>query len=80
MLDRIGRRVAELRAERGWTQAAFAERMGIATKYLQRIEAGDENLTVSSLLRLAEALAVELEELFVPPTTLRRPGRPQKKR
>jgi DNA-binding XRE family transcriptional regulator len=31
----MGRRVAELRDERGWTQEEFAERVGCSTKYIQ---------------------------------------------
>ena len=31
----VGRRIAELRRARGWTQATFAERLGIQTNNLQ---------------------------------------------
>lgn len=75
-LDSIGRRVAELRKERRWSQAVLAERMKLSAKYVQRIEAGRENLTVESLLRLADALGVDVVALFETPTMQRKVGRP----
>lgn len=73
----VGRRVAELRAELGWTQEQLAEHARVSLKYLQRIEAGRENLTLRSVARLANHLRVPPAELFVPPRS-RRPkrGRP----
>lgn len=67
-LEQIGRRVAELRAARGLTQAVFAERIGLQISYVQRVEAGEQNLTVRTLVRLAAALECEhLGELFAAP-------------
>jgi transcriptional regulator with XRE-family HTH domain len=81
MLRAIGRRIAEVRAERGMTQEQFAERFGSSLKYLQRVEAGRQNLSVRSLVRLANALRLRTAELFVAPTTLRsNPGRPKRPR
>jgi transcriptional regulator with XRE-family HTH domain len=73
----VGRRIAELRTEQGLTQAAFAEALGITTGHLQRIELGKLNLTIHSLVRLADQLHVGIGELFEPPKsqTVRR-GRP----
>lgn len=69
VLRGIGRRVAELRVERGLTQARLAETLGVSLQYLQRIESGRENLTVQSLVRLGEALDVNAVDLFAAPTT-----------
>jgi transcriptional regulator with XRE-family HTH domain len=73
----VGRRVAELRADQGLTQALFAERLGITTKHLQKIEAGELNMTIRSLVRLSDAFGVSPAELFSAPAA-RRPtrGRP----
>jgi transcriptional regulator with XRE-family HTH domain len=74
----VGRRIAELRRERGWTQERFAERLGLQTNNLQRIELGMQNLTVRSLVRLANGLGVGLGDLCVPPVDRTvRPGRPR---
>ena len=79
ILIRLGRRVAELRAASGRTQEALAEELDVSAAYLQRVEAGAENLTVRSLVRLARHLAVDVQALFDPPaSTGRRPGRPRR--
>lgn len=78
-LRSIGRRIAEMRVERGLTQEEYAERCGWSLKYLQRIEAGRQNLSVRSLVKLANALRIRAAELFVAPASLRsNPGRPRR--
>jgi len=77
----LGRRVAELRAVRGFTQREFAARAGLSDRYLQRVEAGTENLTVRTLVKLSNAFSVPLVELLAPPTMPRaRLGRPRRER
>ena len=76
----VGRRVAELRAQEGLTQAELAEAAGVSVKYLQRIEAGGCNLTIRSLVRLASVLGTSAADLFSQPASReRRRGRPPKK-
>ena len=73
----VGRRVAEIRAERGLTQERLAEALNVSPKYVQRIEAGRENLTIESLVRIANHLRVKVGALFERPATrVVRPGRP----
>lgn len=73
----VGRRIAELRTARGLTQEQFATLAGIGWKYLQQIESGSENLTLRSLVRLANLFEVSLADLMRPPATREiRPGRP----
>jgi transcriptional regulator with XRE-family HTH domain len=74
--------VAERRHSYGLTQEQLAEKLDVSLKYLQRVEAGDENLTIASVVKLANALAVEPNYLLRPPRSAvrRRPGRPPKKR
>ncbi len=77
VLDRVGHRVAELRAARGWTQEVFAERLGLSVQYVRTIENGSENLTLRTLAKLARQLAVRPAVLLHSPTTPpRRRGRP----
>lgn len=76
----IGRRIAEVRNERGLTQEEFAERFGCSLKYVQRIEAGRQNLSVRSLVRLANALRIRTADLFLAPASLHsNPGRPKRR-
>lgn len=75
----VGKRIGELRRIAGWTQQKVADRVGVTLRYVQRVEAGEENLTLESLARFANTLRVPLEELFVAPEPRkRRPGRPGK--
>lgn len=56
----IGRRVAEARRARGWTQEHLAEQLGVSTRYEQSVEAGRENLTIETLCKLGDALEVSV--------------------
>jgi len=80
LLFQIGRRIAELRAASDMTQERFAEKAGITPQYLQRVEAGNENLTIRSLERFSVLLGVSIDDLFQMPSNLStRPGRPRNK-
>lgn len=75
----VGRRVAEIRRELGWTQQEAAENLRMPLKNLQRIEVG-MNLTIRTLVRVAKGLGVQTRELFVEPGSReRRRGRPPKR-
>lgn len=63
----VGRRVAELRAERRTTQEQLAEAMGMETRDLQRIEQGRVNFTMRTLARIAGALGCTPLDILVPP-------------
>jgi ribosome-binding protein aMBF1 (putative translation factor) len=78
VISNIGRRIAELRVARGWTQEAFAEVLGMATQNVARIEQGRADFRVTTLVRLATALGCDPQVLWEPPTTRKpRPGRPK---
>ena len=64
MFRRLGRRVRQLRLERGLTQEGAATLAHLDAKHLQTIEAGKTNTTVASLVGLSRALGVTLMELF----------------
>jgi len=80
VIGEVGRRVAELRAQRGMTQAQFAEKLGLTQKHLQKIELGQLNMTIRTLVRLADRLDAGIGELFEAPTQSKaQRGRPPKK-
>lgn len=56
--------VRRLREKSGWTQEQAADAMEIATRHYQKIEAGDVNVTVATLVRVAKAFGVEVKALF----------------
>lgn len=79
LLRNLGRRIAEIRAERGLTQEELAEAMQVTPRYIQSVEAGDENLTVRTLVKFANAFAIPVPDLFLAPTKPKPgPGRPKR--
>ena len=59
----IGRTLRRLRTERGLTQAALAARLGISASYLNLIEHDQRAVTAAVLIKLTEALGVDLAAL-----------------
>ena len=59
----IGKRVRQLRTEKGLRQEDMCE-FGFDYKYYQRIEYGEKNLTIKTLNKLATAFGVPVSELF----------------
>lgn len=55
----FGTRVRERRERQGLSQMALAESAGMHFTYLGRIERGEQNVTILTLCRLAEALGVD---------------------
>jgi len=66
ILKDIGKRIRALRERKGWTQYELGEKAGIDPKYLGSIERGEVNVSVGKLCGIAEALGVEVWELFFP--------------
>jgi methanogenic corrinoid protein MtbC1/DNA-binding XRE family transcriptional regulator len=63
-LDRVGRRIHELRRGAGLSQATLAERAGLTRPYLGAVERGRQNITLDAGLRIAGALGVSMTELL----------------
>ena len=63
-LKTLGRRIAELRREKGLTQEALAEAMGVSRNHVADIELGVRNTGVWSLLLICKALAISPEAIF----------------
>ena len=73
-LKTLGRRVAELRREKGLTQEQLAEAMAVSRNHVADIELGTRNTGVWSLLLICRALDIRPSLLFdvFPPSLLRR--------
>lgn len=67
MVDRrrvlLGARIREVRTDRGLSQERLAELMDANATYLSSVERGKENPTLDFLLKLTDALRVELVDL-----------------
>jgi transcriptional regulator with XRE-family HTH domain len=64
-IERLGRRVRQLRRAAGLTQEQLAERAGITWHYVSAIERGARSATFDTLLSLSSALGVTLSELVL---------------
>ena len=70
----VAQRIKTLRAMRGLTQDEVAEALGIASKNVQRLEAGKQNLTLKTLAHIADVLDVEPYELLTDSGPVARSG------
>src|SRR6185295_18160143 len=66
LLDAIGRRVRALRLEAGMTVREFAERAALSPRFAHQLEAGEGNISIAGLARVAAALGCSLPELIPP--------------
>ena len=58
----MGVRLRSLRAERGMTQVALAQALGLSPSYLNQIEQDQRPLTVAVLLKLHRTLGVDIQQ------------------
>ena len=77
----VGVRLRELRGLRRLTLREVAERADLSESFLSQVERGRSSASVGSLRRIADALGVEISDLFAPlvptrPKVLRRDDRP----
>jgi putative transcriptional regulator len=64
MAERLANRIKEKRNELGLTQAELAEKVGVTRKTVNTVENGVFIPSALLALKLAEALSVQVEELF----------------
>ena len=62
----LGKRVRELRNRRGMTRKMMAREADVSERHLAQLEAGEGNVSIVLLRRIAGALHVSLAELFAP--------------
>jgi transcriptional regulator with XRE-family HTH domain len=55
--------VRTLRQNSGFSQEKLAERSGLSTVFISRIERGKESPSVDSMVRIAKALGVHVRDL-----------------
>lgn len=61
---KVGRALARVRREAGWTQEQLAHRSGLHRTYIGGVERGERNPTVISLLAICNALDIRVWELL----------------
>lgn len=62
--SQFGGRLASLRHLKGWTQHEAAGKLGIGWRHLQKVEAGEVNVTLLLLYRFGVAYGVSVNTLF----------------
>ena len=60
----FGKRVRQLRHERGLSQEALADEAGLHRTYVSSLERGERNVSLENIVKLARALRVPLQELL----------------
>lgn len=78
--SRVGGRIAEFRRAADLTQAQLAEKVGVATETISRLERGIAVPSLGRLEEIAQALAVELADFFVAGPSAGRQGAEQQLR
>jgi HTH-type transcriptional regulator, competence development regulator len=68
-INSLGLRIKQLREAKGLSQLDLELRAGIIRTGISKIENGKKNVEFMTLVKLAEALEVELFELFTTPKT-----------
>ena len=62
-LSQFGDRVREARRIRGFSQEVLAERSGLHRTYIGTVERGERNPALVNLIRIADALEVDVSSL-----------------
>src|ERR1700761_2303939 len=61
--DKIGQLIAQIRQERGFTQAQFARQLNTSQSAINRMEHGRQNLSLETLGRISDTLNKQLLSL-----------------
>jgi transcriptional regulator with XRE-family HTH domain len=64
IIDKLGKKIREVRKQRGLTQAELAEKAGISVNFIGKVERGIHSPSVTTIERIAEALNVKVSALF----------------
>lgn len=60
----FGEKVRQIRKEKGLSQEALADLAGIDRSYMGHIERGDQNITLTKIHQIADALEVPIINLI----------------
>ena len=60
----VGRRLRDLREEKGWSQEKLGFQAGLHRNYVGGIERGERNVGVENIAKLAKALKIRPRDLL----------------
>lgn len=61
----MNNRIRLLRAEKGWSQAELADRVGVSRNSINSVENGKFDPSLPLAFRIANAFGLTVEEIFV---------------
>lgn len=61
----LGKNVLHHRKVKGWSQQALAGEADLSLRYLAGVERGEENPSLETIVAVAEALGVDVGDLFL---------------
>lgn len=64
-LRKLGRQINQIRKIKGITQETLAERSDLTVSYISKIETGTKNPTITVIKRIAQAMGVDIYQLFI---------------
>ena len=64
ILIQFGKRVRQLRKEKGFSQEELAHRADLHRTYIGMIERAEKNITLVNIEKIANALETKIENLF----------------
>jgi transcriptional regulator with XRE-family HTH domain len=64
LLQEIGNKVRDLRKESGLSQEELAEKAQLHRTYVGMIERAEKNITITNLMKIANALSVDIKKLL----------------
>lgn len=65
ILIKFGKRVREIRKEKGLSQEELSFKADLHRTYIGMIERAEKNITLVNIEKIANALEVNIEELFL---------------
>jgi transcriptional regulator with XRE-family HTH domain len=72
-LIKLGKKIRDLRKEKGFSQEGFAAEAQLGRTYMGRIERGEQNISIQNLIQIALTLKVEVGDLIPPIKQLKSP-------
>lgn len=60
---RVAKNIKRCRLAKNWSQQDLANKLGVSQRYVGMLEQNSRNLSLASLIRIAESLNVDIEDL-----------------
>lgn len=64
ILINFGKRVREIRKQKGYSQEELAYRSGLHRTYIGMIERAEKNITLNNIEKISNALKIKIKDLF----------------